>query len=150
MRTSTTGSVVEVRIKDGSGGCQPRDEVAREVVAPVARQPLDDRHVPTEQGRDRILRRVQALEGLRVVDMATVLAGPGTAKYLGDFGADVIKVEAPVGDGTRGMGWRDPSDQQTFMWKVLGRNKRAVVLDLKSDAGLDTMLSLIADADGVV
>jgi crotonobetainyl-CoA:carnitine CoA-transferase CaiB-like acyl-CoA transferase len=93
---------------------------------------------------------MQALEGLRVVDMATVLAGPGTAKYLGDFGADVIKVEAPAGDGTRGMGWRDPADHQTFMWKVLGRNKRAIVLDLKTEEGLEVMHTLLADADVLV
>ena len=93
---------------------------------------------------------MHALEGLRVVDMATVLAGPGTAKYLADFGADVVKVEAPAGDGTRAMGWRDPADQQTFMWKVLGRNKRAVVLDLKSQEGLEAMRTLLADADVLV
>jgi crotonobetainyl-CoA:carnitine CoA-transferase CaiB-like acyl-CoA transferase len=93
---------------------------------------------------------MQALEGLRVVDMATVLAGPGTAKYLGDFGADVIKVEAPGGDGTRRMGWRDPADHQTFMWKILGRNKRAVVLDLKTGEGLEAMHALLDDADVLV
>jgi crotonobetainyl-CoA:carnitine CoA-transferase CaiB-like acyl-CoA transferase len=93
---------------------------------------------------------MQALEGLRVVDMATVLAGPGAARYLADFGADVIKVEAPSGDGTRGMGWRDPDDGETYMWKLLGRNKRAVVLDLKTDAGLDAMRRLVARADVLV
>jgi len=93
---------------------------------------------------------MQALEGLRVVDMASVLAGPGAAKYLGDFGADVIKVEAPAGDGTRGMGWLDPRDRLAFMWKVLGRNKRAVVLDLKTPEGLDAMLALVADADVLI
>ena len=82
--------------------------------------------------------------------MATVLAGPGTAKYLGDFGADVIKVEAPAGDGTRGMGWRDPRDDQTFMWKVLGRNKRVMVLDLKSDDGLAAMWRLVEQADVLI
>ncbi len=91
-----------------------------------------------------------ALEGLRVVDMATVLAGPGAAKYLADFGADVIKVEPPAGDGTRNLGWRDPRDGETFMWKVYGRGKRAVVLDLKSDDGLAAMRRLVATADVLV
>ena len=82
--------------------------------------------------------------------MAMVLAGPGAAKYLADFGADVIKVEPPDGDGTRNLGWRDPRDGETFMWKVFGRGKRAVVLDLKSDAGLDAMRRLVAGADVLI
>ena len=93
---------------------------------------------------------MQALEGVRVVELATVFAGPGTAKYLGDFGADVIKVEAPTGDGVRGMGWRDPRDDQTFIWKILGRNKRTVVLDLKTDAGLESMRRLVDTADVLI
>ncbi|HEY3723116.1 MAG TPA: CoA transferase [Acidimicrobiia bacterium] len=93
---------------------------------------------------------MQALAGLRVVDMATVLAGPGVARYLADFGADVVKVESPEGDGTRRMGWIDPRDGESFMWKLLGRGKRAAVLDLKTDAGLDTMRRLLATADVLV
>jgi crotonobetainyl-CoA:carnitine CoA-transferase CaiB-like acyl-CoA transferase len=97
-----------------------------------------------------LTRGVQALEGLRVVDMATVLAGPGAARYLADFGADVIKVEAPAGDGTRDLGWRDPRDGETFMWKLTGRNKRAVVLDLKTVEGLTAMRRLVDTADALV
>ncbi len=93
---------------------------------------------------------MQALEGLRVVDMATVFAGPGAAKYLADFGAEVVKVESPTGDGTRGMGWLDPDDGLSYAWKVLGRGKRAVVLDLKTDGGLAAMRRLIDTADVLV
>jgi crotonobetainyl-CoA:carnitine CoA-transferase CaiB-like acyl-CoA transferase len=93
---------------------------------------------------------MDALEGLRVVDMATVLAGPGAAKYLADFGADVVKVEPPDGDGTRGMGWRDPRDDESFMWKVVGRGKRAIVLDLKDEGDLDAMRRLVDGADVLV
>jgi len=93
---------------------------------------------------------MDALEGLRVIDMATVLAGPGVAKYLGDFGADVIKVEPPGGDGTRGLGWRDPRDGETFMWKVFGRNKRTVALDLKAPADLAAMRRLVDRADVLI
>ena len=82
--------------------------------------------------------------------MATVLAGPGAARYLADFGADVIKVEAPNGDGTRRMGWTDPVDGASYMWKLIGRGKRTVVLDLKTDAGLDAMLRLVDTADVLV
>ena len=91
------------------------------------------------------------LADLRVVDLATVLAGPGCARYLADFGAVVIKVERPEGgDTTRAMGWRDPDDDVTFMWKLVGRGKRSVVLDLKAPEGRDALLRLVATADVLV
>jgi crotonobetainyl-CoA:carnitine CoA-transferase CaiB-like acyl-CoA transferase len=93
---------------------------------------------------------MQALEDLRVIDMATVFAGPGAARHLGDFGADVIKVEAPAGDGVRRMGWFPPSGGDSYTWKLLGRNKRAVVLDLKTAHGRDALLRLADDADVLI
>lgn len=91
------------------------------------------------------------LADLRVIDLATVLAGPGCARYLGDFGADVIKVERPgTGDTLRAMGWRDPADDVTFFWKLGGRNKRSIVLDLKDAEDLDVLRRLIATADVLV
>ncbi|HEY4397985.1 MAG TPA: CoA transferase [Acidimicrobiia bacterium] len=93
---------------------------------------------------------MQALEGLRVIDMATVLAGPGAARYLADFGADVIKVESPAGDGLRDMGWRDPNDGEGLWWKFVGRGKRTVVLDLKTDEGQAHMRQLVDGADVLV
>ena len=91
------------------------------------------------------------LADLRVIDLATVLAGPGCARYLGDFGADVIKVERPgTGDTLRSMGWRDPADDVTFFWKLGGRNKRSVVLDLKDAGDLDVLRRLIDTADVLV
>jgi crotonobetainyl-CoA:carnitine CoA-transferase CaiB-like acyl-CoA transferase len=90
------------------------------------------------------------LADLRVVDCATVIAGPGAAKYLADFGADVIKVERPEGDTTRGLGWVDPADGVSLWWKIVGRGKRTVVLDLKTDDGLAAMRRLCADADVLV
>jgi crotonobetainyl-CoA:carnitine CoA-transferase CaiB-like acyl-CoA transferase len=91
-----------------------------------------------------------ALSGIRVVDMATLIAAPGAARYLADFGADVIKVEPPSGDGARTLGWRDPSDDTALYWKQVGRNKRAVVLDLKTPAGLETMRALVDRSDVLV
>src|SRR4051812_48820248 len=82
--------------------------------------------------------------------MATVLAGPGTARYLADFGADVVKVEAPADDGTRRMGWFPPEGGDSYMWKLLGRGKRSVVLDLKTEAGLDAMRKLVDRADVLI
>lgn len=91
------------------------------------------------------------LHDLRVVDLATVVAGPGCARYLADFGADVIKVERPgSGDTTRAMGWTHPDDDVTLWWKLAGRNKRSVVADLKDPVDLDRVRRLIATADVLV
>src|SRR6267154_942123 len=93
---------------------------------------------------------MQALEGLRVIDMATVFAGPGAARHLADFGADVVKVESPSGDGVRRMGWFPPGGGDSYTWKLLGRNKRAVVADLKTDSGRDALLRLASEADVLI
>jgi len=91
------------------------------------------------------------LSDLRVVDLSTVLAGPGCARHLGDFGADVIKVERPgTGDTARDMGWRDPSDDVALFWKIAGRNKRTVVLDLKTPEGVDVVRRLLDTADVLI
>ena len=91
-----------------------------------------------------------ALAGLRVIDMSTVLAGPNCARYLADFGADVIKVERPGGDSLRNMAWRDPRDGEGLWWKLVNRNKRTVVLDVKDSADRDVLLSLIDDGHVLV
>lgn len=90
------------------------------------------------------------LADLRVIDLATVIAGPGCARYLGDFGADVVKVERPDGDTARDLGWRDPTSGESLWWRVVGRNKRTIVLDLKDPSDLDTMLELCDSADVLV
>src|SRR4051794_12150932 len=91
------------------------------------------------------------LADLRVIDCATLIAAPGCARYLADFGADVIKVERPGhGDGSRGLGWRDPRDGVTLFWKLVSRNKRTVELDLKTDEGRAAMLDLCAGANVLV
>jgi len=91
------------------------------------------------------------LADLRVVDLSTVLAGPNCARYLADFGADVIKVERPDGgDSLRGMAWRDPRDGTGLWWKYVNRNKRTIALDLKDDDDRDVVLRLIDDANVLV
>jgi crotonobetainyl-CoA:carnitine CoA-transferase CaiB-like acyl-CoA transferase len=91
------------------------------------------------------------LGDLRVLDLSTVLAGPGCARYLADFGADVIKIERPgSGDSVRDMGWRDPRDDVTLFWKMVSRGKRTIVLDLKTPDGLDVMARLCDTADVLV
>src|SRR5262249_14023694 len=66
------------------------------------------------------------LEGLRVLDCATLFAGPVIASMLGDFGADVIKVEHPRGDALRSMGWQ--KDGVSLWWALVARNKRCITL----------------------
>ncbi len=85
-----------------------------------------------------------------MIDMATVIAAPGAARYLADYGADVVKVEPPGGDGTRRLGWVDPRDGDSYMWKLVARGKRTIVLDLKTEAGLVHMRALLADADVLI
>lgn len=93
----------------------------------------------------------QALAGLRVIDMSTVLAGPNCARYLADFGADVIKVERPdVGDSLRNMGWRDPEDGEGLWWRMVNRNKRIIALDLKNAEDHALFLRLVDEADVLV
>ncbi len=88
------------------------------------------------------------LDGIRVIDLATIYAGPLSAALLGDFGADVIKVEHPRGDPMRGHG---PSkDGHGLWWKVISRNKRAITLDLSKPEGQELLLELAAGADVLV
>lgn len=91
------------------------------------------------------------LADLRVLDLSTVLAGPNCARYLADFGANVIKVERPdTGDSLRNMAWRDPRDGTGLWWKLVNRNKRTIALDLKDEADRALLLDLVADAQVVV
>ena len=89
------------------------------------------------------------LDGIRVVDLSTILAGPMCCQILGDFGADVIKIEHPrKGDGLRGHG---PSkDGVPLWWKEVGRNKRTVGLDIATGRGAQILRRLLAEADVLV
>ena len=79
------------------------------------------------------------LDGLRVVEIGQALAGPMAGEVLAHLGADVVKVERPEGDGTRSMGFADPADPagDSLFWKLLGRGKACVTLDLKDPADRD-------------
>ena len=91
------------------------------------------------------------LSDIRVVDISTVLAGPNCARYLADFGADVIKVERPdTGDSLRGMAWRDPRDGEGLWWKLVNRNKRNIALDLKDESDRAIFLQLVDEAHVLV
>jgi crotonobetainyl-CoA:carnitine CoA-transferase CaiB-like acyl-CoA transferase len=89
------------------------------------------------------------LSGVRVLDVSTVLAGPLTCQILGDYGADVIKVEHPAkGDPSRGHG--PAKDGVPLWWTMLGRNKRTVTLDLGEPRGAELAKLLLADADVLI
>ena len=88
------------------------------------------------------------LSGLRVLDVSTVLAGPLTCQILGDYGADVIKVEHPRGDSMRGHG--RAKDGVSLWWKMISRNKRCVALYLGDPDGAEVFRRLVATADVVV
>ena len=90
-----------------------------------------------------------ALAGITVVDVSTLFAGPLAATILGDFGADVIKIEHPAkGDPSRGHG---PAKHGVpLWWTLLGRNKRCVTLNLSRPAGAELLKRLLADADVLI
>ena len=89
------------------------------------------------------------LEGLRVLDVSTILAGPLCCQILGDYGADVIKIEHPDrGDNMRGHG--HSKDGVPLWWKEVSRNKRTVALDLKAENGAAVFRRLAATADVIV
>jgi len=88
------------------------------------------------------------LSGVRIVDLTRVLSGPFCTALLADLGADVIKVEAPEGDSVRGQGAM--RDGLSWYFANFNRNKRSIVLDLKTDQGRDVLGRLIARADVLV
>lgn len=86
------------------------------------------------------------LDGVRVLDLSTVVSGPLCAQVLGDLGAEVIKVEAPNGDATRKMGLPDASGF-TGWYLQFNRNKRGVSLDLKTDGGREALCRMAQEVD---
>lgn len=86
------------------------------------------------------------LEGIRVIDAASLFAGPLIASLLGDFGADVIKIEHPKGDSLRKIGYQ--KDGIPLWWKVVSRNKRCITLDLKR--AQDVFRKLVSGADVLI
>jgi crotonobetainyl-CoA:carnitine CoA-transferase CaiB-like acyl-CoA transferase len=80
-----------------------------------------------------------ALAGIRVVDLTTVVVGRTATLYLADYGADVIKVEAPGGDLLRSLGGQSNSGQLSSKFKHFNRNKSSLVLDLRQEQGRDAL-----------
>ncbi|TQJ52330.1 CoA transferase [Streptomyces sp. NBC_00080] len=103
----------------------------------------------TEEATAKTPEKTAPLQGVRVLDLATLFAGPLAATMLGDFGAEVVKVEHPTQpDPSRGHG---PSkDGVGLWWKLLGRNKRTITLNLSRPGGRATLLRLAATADVII
>ncbi len=88
--------------------------------------------------------------GLKVLDVASVIAAPVAATMLADFGADVIKIESP-GEGDMLRKLSDipttPDADSNYFWQMDGRNKRSITLNLKSDASREVLEKLVAECD---
>lgn len=99
----------------------------------------------------------QALAGIKVIELGQLIAGPFAGKTLADFGAEVIKIEPPAVDGApEGSGgdplrqWRMLHNGTSVWWQVQSRNKKSVVLDLRTQEGRDTARRMIDEADVVI
>lgn len=88
------------------------------------------------------------LQGLKVIDVATLFAGPLIATLMADFGAEVIKVEHPRGDALRGFGWQ--KDGVSLWWALVSRNKRCITLNLSTSRGQQLLKELVAEADVLI
>lgn len=93
--------------------------------------------------------RKKPLEGIRVIELGQLLAGPFTGSMLAYFGAEVIKVESPNG-GDPIRGWREVQNGTSLWWHSLGRNKKSVTIDLKTDEGRSLVKELIDNADVLI
>ena len=112
---------------------------ARAVHATASLRPIMDRSLP--------------LHGLRILDCSRVLAGPFATMLLADLGADVVKLEPPGGDESRGWGppwWGAAEDRRSAYFASVNRNKRSIVVDLRTDAGRDLLDRLADGADLLV
>jgi len=91
------------------------------------------------------------MSGLRVIDVGTFLAGPYAASMLGEFGAEVLKVEHPIaGDPMRRFGTESKRHDATLAWLSEGRNKKSVTLDLRQQEGVELFLKLVAKSDVLI
>jgi crotonobetainyl-CoA:carnitine CoA-transferase CaiB-like acyl-CoA transferase len=96
---------------------------------------------------------MQALAGLKVIELARILAGPWAGQTLADLGADVIKVESPEGDDTRSWGppfIENGGETSAAYFHACNRGKRSIVADFRTQEGADLVRALIADADVVI
>ena len=87
---------------------------------------------------------VYLLDGIKVIDLASFLAAPGAATLMGDYGAEVIKIEPPGGDGYRRLHGRWEND---YNWQLTSRNKRGMSVDIRTEQGHSVVMKLLEEAD---
>src|SRR6185295_7261976 len=87
------------------------------------------------------------LQGLKVVEMATWVAGPGCASVMADWGAEVVKVESPIGDATRAFYPDTPESPGNPIFSMENRGKKGVVLDIATPEGRGALMALLRQAD---
>ncbi|MEO8408296.1 MAG: CaiB/BaiF CoA-transferase family protein [Oxalobacteraceae bacterium] len=90
-----------------------------------------------------------SLQGVKVIELGTLIAGPYAASLLGQFGAEVIKIESPIG-GDPLRGWRKLHNGTSLWWYSQSRNKKSLTLNLKSEEGQQIVRELVTDADIVI
>ncbi len=88
------------------------------------------------------------LQGVRVIEIGTLIAAPFAARVMAEFGTEVIKIESPGGDPLRA--WRKLHEGTSLWWYLQSRNKKSLALDLKSPHGLKVARRLVATADVVI
>ena len=125
---------------DRAAGTLREPEASRGAQAAVAPSPVSARLEPSGPHGP--------LRGLRVLDIATIYAGPLAGMLLGDFGAEVIKVEHPRGDAVRSHGFS--KDGFGLWWKILSRNKLAVTLDFSKPEGQELLCQFVREADVLI
>lgn len=102
---------------------------------------------PNESSTLRVAKQAMAMQGVRVIDAATFIAAPFAGTLLGEFGAEVIKVELPdVGDPCRRLGTASDSGD-SFSWLTEARNKKSITLDLRKPEGAELFKQLVAESD---
>src|SRR6478672_1874001 len=95
---------------------------------------------------DNSMKKKKPLDGIRVLEIASMIFGPLAGQYLGDMGADVIKLEPPEGDLTRSIGPRRSPLMGSF-FLTSNRSKRSIVVDLKKPEGQEILLNLVGKTD---
>ena len=110
---------------------------------------MSQTHTQTAAGDEEAADDRLPLMGVRVLELGNYIAAPTAGRMLADFGADVLKVERPrTGDELRG--WRLHSGSTSLLYRTINRNKRSIVLDLRSEDGREAVLALVRDADIVL
>lgn len=112
-------------------------------------QKIEDEDVVQTQNHAPSTSSTRPLEGIRILDMTSVMLGPYATQMLGDYGADIIKIESPAGDTTRRTG-PQPERGMAATFVGVNRNKRSIVLDLKKSSARLAFMELVRQADVLI